>query len=226
MAYKASARFYYLFASENDVPYYKELGLQYGNALEVGVGTARVALELARAGVEVWGIDNSLHILKVARNKLKKETEAVRKRVKLFEADMKNFNLNKTFPLAYIPSSTIQHCAKQESQIACLKAINKHLSRNGFLAFNLILPSATYSNNLRFIGKAKYNDTTVMRFISYQPNWQEQLLEALLFFEVYKNGEMTKRVCDASVVATISKRDLLLLLEEAGLSRERLWRLQ
>ncbi|MCW3986059.1 MAG: class I SAM-dependent methyltransferase [Candidatus Bathyarchaeota archaeon] len=81
MAYKASPRFYGLFASENDVPYYKELGLQYGNALEVGVGTARVALELARARVEVWGIDNSLHMLKVARNKLKKETEAVRKRL-------------------------------------------------------------------------------------------------------------------------------------------------
>lgn len=53
MAYKDSARFYDLFASEDDVPYYKELGLQYGSALEVDVGTARVALELARASVEV-----------------------------------------------------------------------------------------------------------------------------------------------------------------------------
>ena len=78
------------------------------------------------------------------------------------------------------------------------------------------MPSATYSNNLRFIRKAKYNDTIVMRFISYQPNWQEQLLEVSLLFEVYKNGEIIKRIYDASIIAMISKRELLLLLEETG----------
>jgi ubiquinone/menaquinone biosynthesis C-methylase UbiE len=92
MAYKNSAPFYDLFASENDVPYYKELGLQCGSALEIGVGTARVALELAKAGVEVWGIDSSCDMLGEAKRKLEKETEALKKHVKLFEADMKNFN--------------------------------------------------------------------------------------------------------------------------------------
>jgi len=215
MAYKDSASFYDLFASENDVFYYKELGLQYGSALEIGVGTARVALELAKAGVEVWGIDSSRHMLDEAKRKLEKEAAVVQKHVKLFEADMKNFNLDRTFPLIYIPSSTIQHCAKQVDQISCLKTINKHLPRNGLLAFNLILPSTTYNNNLRFIGKIKHGDLTIMRFISYQPNWQEQLLEVLLLFEIYKNGEMTKRIYDVSTIAMISKREIVLLLEKA-----------
>lgn len=223
MAYKDSAPFYDLFASENDVPYYKELGLQHRSALELGVGTARVALELAKTGVEVWGIDNSPHMLKEAKKKLKKEIMAVQKRVKLFEADMKHFNLNRTFPLVYIPSSTIQHCTKQEDQISCLKTINKHLSRDGLLSFNLILPSTTYNNNLRFIGKVKHNDITIMRFISYQPNRQEQLLEVLLLFEVYKNGEMTKRLYDASTIAMISKREIVLLLKKTGFKIENVY---
>lgn len=223
MAYRESAPFYDLFASENDVSYYKELGLQCGSALEIGVGTARVALELARAGVEVWGIDNSLQMLKEAEKKLQKESETVQKRVRLFEADMRSFNLDRTFLFVYIPSSTIQHCAMQEDQISCLKAINKHLSKNGLLAFNLILPSSTYNNSLRFIGKVTYGNTTVMRFISYQPNWQEQLLEVLLLFEVYKNGEMTKRIYDASTIAMIGKQEMLLLLEKTGFKVEKVY---
>jgi transposase len=55
-----------------------------------------------------------------------------------------------------------------------------------------------------------------MRFISYQPNWQEQLLEVLLLFEIYKNGEMIKRIYDASTIAMISKREIALLLEKTG----------
>ena len=223
MAYKDSAPLYDLFASENDVPYYKELGLQYGSALEIGVGTARVALELAKASVKVWGIDNSRQMLAEAQKKLGKEPKAVQKRVKLLEAEMTNFSLNRTFPLIYIPSSTIQHCTKQQDQISCLKTINRHLSRNGLLAFNLILPSTTYNNNLRFIGKAPHNDNTIIRFIAYQPNWQEQLLEVLLLFEIYKNGVMTKRIYDTSTIAMISKREITLLLEKTGFKIENIY---
>ena len=216
MAYRESAPYYDLFIDENDVDYYKALALQHGSALEIGVGTARVALELAKAGIQVWGIDNSSNMLKEAEKKLQKQPKDVRERVKLLKADMTRFNLHRRFPLVYIPSSTVQHCATQDDQVACLTAINKHLAKNGLLAFNLILPSQTYNNNLRAIGKAVHRNTTVMRFISYQPNWQEQQLEVLLLFEVYMNGVMTRRVYDTSTIALIGKREMFLLLEKTG----------
>ncbi len=189
MAYKDSAPFYDLFASENDIAYHRELGLEHQKALEIGVGTARVALELAKAGVEVLGIDNSPHMLKEAEKKLERETETVQKLVRLFEADMRRFNLNRTFPLVYIPSSTMQHCTTQEDHVSCVETINEHLSRDGLLAFNLTLPRAAYNNNLRLIGKAKRNGTTIFRFIAHQLNWQEQLLEVLLLFESLRKRE-------------------------------------
>ena len=223
MAYRESASYYDLFIDEDDVGYYKALALQRESALEIGVGTARVALELAKAGVRVWGIDNSPSMLREAEKKLQKQPKAVRGRVKLLKADMTDFNLHRRFPLAYIPSSTIQHCATQDSQIACLKAINRHLTKDGLLAFNLILPSQTYSNNLHAIGKASYKDKIVMRFISYQPNWQEQQLEVLLLFEVYTKGVMTRRVYDASTIALIGKREMFLLLEKTGFRVENVY---
>jgi len=223
MAYRESAPYYDLFIDENDVDYYKTLALHHESALEIGVGTARVALELAKAGVQVWGIDNSPNMLREAEGKLQKLPKAVRERIKLLKADMTNFSLHKRFPLAYIPSSTIQHCATQDDQVACLTAINKHLNKNGLLAFNLILPSQTYNNNLRAIGRAAHRNTTVMRFISYRPNWQEQQLEVLLIFEVYTDGVMTRRVYDMSTIALIGKREMFLLLEKTGFRIENVY---
>ena len=223
MAYKESAPYYDLFTDENDVDYYKALALQHKSALEIGVGTARVALELAKAGVQVWGIDNSPSMLREAQKKLQKQPKAVRGRIRLLKADMTNFSLHKRFAFVYIPSSTIQHCATQDDQIACLTAISKHLTKRGLLAFNLIMPSQTYSNNLRAIGKAAHKNTTVMRFISYRPNWQEQQLEVLLLFEVYTDGVMTRRVYDASTIALIGKREMFLLLERTGFRVENVY---
>ena len=79
MTYRLAAKFYDLFGSKNDLGFYKELALQSGNkALELGVGTARVAISLARAGVMVIGIDNSVDMLRVAKEKLAKETGNIR----------------------------------------------------------------------------------------------------------------------------------------------------
>jgi len=156
MGYRESAPYYDLFTDENDVDYYKALALQHKSALEIGVGTARVALALAKAGVQVWGIDNSPSMLREAQKKLQKQPRPVQERIRLLKADMTSFSLHKRFSLVYIPSSTIQHCATQDDQIACLTAINKHLTKNGLLAFNLIMPSQPYSNNLRAIGKVAH----------------------------------------------------------------------
>jgi SAM-dependent methyltransferase len=223
MAYRESAPYYDLFVDENDVNYYKTLALQHKSALEIGVGTARVALELAKAGIQVWGIDNSPNMLREAQKKLHEQPKTVQERIRLLKADMTNFSLHRKFPLTYIPSSTIQHCITQDDQIACLTAINKHLTKNGLLAFNLIMPSQTYNSNVRAIGKATHRNTTVMRFISYQPNWQEQQLEVLLLFEVYTNGVMTRRVYDTSNIALIGKREMFLLLERTGFRIENVY---
>ena len=73
MTYRRAAKFYDLFGSKNDLEFYLELALQSGEkALELGVGTGRVAIPLAKAGITVVGIDNSVHMLRVAREKLAK----------------------------------------------------------------------------------------------------------------------------------------------------------
>jgi ubiquinone/menaquinone biosynthesis C-methylase UbiE len=51
---------------KDDLDFYKELALERGKkVLELGVGTGRVAIELAKANISVWGIDTSRYMLKI-----------------------------------------------------------------------------------------------------------------------------------------------------------------
>ena len=70
MDYGPASKYYDLFGSKDDVAFYRELAIKHGcRALELGVGTGRVTIELAKAGVTVLGIDNSRYMLNVARSK-------------------------------------------------------------------------------------------------------------------------------------------------------------
>ncbi|MBU7017917.1 MAG: class I SAM-dependent methyltransferase [Theionarchaea archaeon] len=216
MGYRKSAKYYDLFGEKSDIEYYRTLGKKYGAALEIGVGTARVALELALAGVDVWGIDNSDEMLQIARAKLRKHPEPIQERVTLRKGDMRDFCLSKTFPLVLIPSSGFSHCLTTEDQLACLTCVYDHLEEKGVLALDIHLPSPSYTNTLKLIDKKEIGARTVVRWISTRPDYVNQSLETVLLFETYENQEMTERIIESSRISLIYKRELFLLLEKAG----------
>src|SRR5512141_863440 len=73
-----------------------------GPILELGVGTGRVAIPLAKDGRELVGIDRSAAMLARAAAKAKK----AKVKLTLVEADMRTFALERTFPLVTIPFNT------------------------------------------------------------------------------------------------------------------------
>jgi len=139
MTYREGAEKYYdLFAEKRDTSFYLDLARQYGSkALELGVGTARLAIQLARAGVEVWGIDNSPHMLRAAKAKLAKEQLDVRNRVHLKLADVRNFDLHERFGLVYFPSFSFDHLLTRNDQASALRCVLRHLELGGVFAFDL-----------------------------------------------------------------------------------------
>ena len=90
-----------------------------GEVLELGCGTGRVLIPTARSGVEITGLDLSPDMLKVCRKKLEAEPEEVRARVRLVEADMRQFELSRTFRLVTLPFRPFQHLTTVEAQLAC-----------------------------------------------------------------------------------------------------------
>lgn len=218
MTYRLAAKYYDLFGSKNDLNFYKELALQSGGkALELGVGTARVAIPLARVDVTVAGIDNSVYVLKVAREKLAKESEAVRRRVTLKKADMKDFELNQSFPFIYIPASTFDHNIAVEDQKRTLECVYEHLEKSGTFAFDLEQVPPSKPEASWWIDRKKIEGgKMVVRSIFTRRDMTKRRCSLDLFFDVYKEGKLLERFHEYGKVAMISKDEIIRLLEETG----------
>jgi cyclopropane fatty-acyl-phospholipid synthase-like methyltransferase len=216
--YRESAKFYDLFGSKNDVNFYKELALQSGNkALELGVGTGRVAIALANAGVTVVGLDNSVHMLRVAREKLAEESETVRKHVVLRKGDMRNFELNQLFPFIYIPSSTFDHNVTVEEREQTLSCVHKHLEKKGTFVFDLVHTPLDKPERSWWIDRKEVDDgSMIVRSIFTRRNMTKLTCILDLFYDIYKNGQLVKRFHEYGKAAILSKERITKLLIENG----------
>jgi SAM-dependent methyltransferase len=131
-----------------DVAFFVDAAVKAGGpVLEVGCGTGRVLIPTARAGVDVVGLDLSEHMLTVCRRRLRDEPEAVRSKVWLAQADMRRFELGRTFALATIPFRPFQHLLTVEDQLSCLESIRRHLVSRGGLILDLFNPSLDLLTN-------------------------------------------------------------------------------
>lgn len=141
--YDNFAKFYDLEYSHkgNDLDFYFEMADTFGDPiLEIGVGTGRVALDLAYEGFYITGIDNSKKMLDVAENNLVTLPEENRSLLELVHADMRTFKINKQFPLCIIPFRAFLHNLNQKDQLRTLKQIYDHLQPGGIVALDLFVP--------------------------------------------------------------------------------------
>ena len=136
------------YASRGDVEFFiEEARRANGPVLEVGCGTGRVLIPTARAGFATSGLDASSAMLDVLRRKLAEEDEAVRARVQLHEADMRDFDLGRAFALVTIPFRPFQHLLTVDDQVSCLTSIHRHLEPGGRVILDLFNPSIDYLAN-------------------------------------------------------------------------------
>jgi SAM-dependent methyltransferase len=112
-----------------------------GRTLELGSGTGRVLLPIARAGCEISGLDRSRTMHDRCRENLAREPEDVRQRVRLYEGDMREFDLGARFYLIIAPFRSFQHQVTVEDQLRCLASIHRHLETGGRLIFDVFNPS-------------------------------------------------------------------------------------
>lgn len=106
-----------------------------GPVLELGVGSGRVAVPIAKDGHEVVGIDRSEAML--ARAEARARRKGVR--IRLLESDMRTFSLDEAFKLITIPFNTFLMLAPDD-RWACLARAREHLAPVGRLAIDVFQP--------------------------------------------------------------------------------------
>jgi SAM-dependent methyltransferase len=105
-----------------------------GRALELGIGTGRIALPLAKRGIPVHGIDLSEAM--VARLRAKPGAENIGVTV----GDFATTKVEGTFTLAYVVYNTIQNLTTQDAQVACFQNVADHLEPGGCFVIEVGLP--------------------------------------------------------------------------------------
>jgi SAM-dependent methyltransferase len=124
-----------------DVMYYVELAVASGGpVLEYGVGNGRIALPLARAGIDVVGVDHSKPMLDDLRARLRAEPADVRKHVKLVHGDMRDVRLRRRFPLVLCAFNTALHLYVRDDVERFLAGVHAHLTPRGVFVADLSTP--------------------------------------------------------------------------------------
>ncbi len=103
-------------------------------ALELGIGTGRVALPLAKRGVQVHGIELSKAM--VARLRAKPGGEDIGVTI----GDFATTTVDGSFSLAYLVFNTIMNLATQEAQVACFRNVAAHLEPGGGFVIEVGVP--------------------------------------------------------------------------------------
>jgi SAM-dependent methyltransferase len=124
-------------AYDLDLPLWRELAEQAdGPILDVGAGTGRVALDLARRGHDVTALDADPDLI----HELSSRARARNLRVKATAADARSFELGHEFALAIAPMQVVQLFGGERGRRAALAALRRHLRAGALFAAALADP--------------------------------------------------------------------------------------
>jgi len=105
-----------------------------GAALELGIGTGRIALPLSQRGVRVHGIELSPAM--VAQLQAKSGAEVIGVTIGDFSAT----RVAGTFRLAYLVYNTIENLTTQDEQVDCFRNVARHLEPGGVFVIEVEVP--------------------------------------------------------------------------------------
>jgi SAM-dependent methyltransferase len=140
--YDAIAAFYDPWSRSvtEDVGFYVEHALASGGpVVELAVGTGRIAIPIARAGIRVIGVDSSPAMLAVARAAA--EEAGVAEQIDLREGDLREPPVSERVPLVICPFRSLLHMETEEEKLRALRAAHALLEPGGRFVFDVFAPS-------------------------------------------------------------------------------------
>jgi SAM-dependent methyltransferase len=123
-----------------DIPFYVEHAiLSGGPVVELAVGTGRIAIPIAEAGIRVIGVDASSEMLAVAeRAAVEAGIEAL---VDLRVGDLAEPPVAGPVPLVICPFRSLLHLEDEPAKLHALRAVRMLLDENGRFVFDVFAPS-------------------------------------------------------------------------------------
>ncbi len=174
-----------------DVTFYRELARKRlgggGRVLELGAGSGRVTIALARDGHEVVAIDRSRPMLDRLRARVAKLPRAVARRITVAEGDLRDFSADGTFPLAIAAFNVLEHLYTRGEVDACLRRVRAHLAKGGAFAFDVQLPDMIWlmRDPEKRWARTRFTDPTTKRQMIYSTNHDYDPISQIALIRLY-----------------------------------------
>jgi SAM-dependent methyltransferase len=173
-----------------DVDFYRGLARETGGpVLELGCGTGRVLLEIARDGLACTGLDTSQAMLDVARSKTSQPAP------RWIRTAMQEFDLGgERFRLVFSAFRSFQHLYSVEDQLRCLACVQAHLAPGGRFAFDVFQPrlerlcldEEPEEEDMRF----QHEGDEVVRYARVSRDRAAQLMHVTMRYERWRGGRV------------------------------------
>ena len=199
-----------------DVPFWRRAALKAkGRVLELGCGTGRVTKPLARAGVDIVGIDRSAPML--ARALTKSPTHQITNSLSLVRGDIRALPFAaRSFSMVLAPYGILQSLTKPRDLAAALASAARVVERGGTFGIDLVpdVPKwREYTNKVQLRGRSGGADLTLVESVR-----QDRKRRLTTFEQRYieRRGGRTRNHCFELVFRTLSVPQMTRQLERAG----------
>lgn len=156
--------------------YISQARRQGGPVLELGCGTGRLSLALARSGVSVHGVDASQAMLDALARKVAQQPELIQGRITWEQGDFRALDLPAVHPLVIIPFNALHHCRSPEELQQLLAGAARAVRPGGRLTFDCYLPDLELYDrdpDQRFEERIFKDPRTGGRLRSWEQGWWE-----------------------------------------------------
>ena len=204
-----------------DVPFWRRVAIAAGGpVLELGCGTGRVSLPLARAGVTLVGIDRSAPMLARARKQiLKSSNPQILKslRLRLVRGDIRALPFaGGAFSMVLAPYGILQSLIRPRDLTATLASVARVIAAGGTFGIDLVpdVPKwREYENRVQLRGRARGAQLTLIESVRQDPGRHLTTFEQKY---VERKGKATREHRFDLTFRTLSVRQMTGQLERAG----------
>jgi 2-polyprenyl-3-methyl-5-hydroxy-6-metoxy-1,4-benzoquinol methylase len=131
-------------SGEAEVRWYLDKARTFGGpVLDLACGTGRLAILLARDGLDVTAVDRSPGMLNQFRTKLLAEPPEIQKRIQIYPQEICEFSVGRKFN-TIVCCDAYFHNLTVEDQMKCLGCVSEHLAPAGRFVFNLPNPTCDF----------------------------------------------------------------------------------
>ena len=184
---------------------------RHGCALELGIGTGRMALPLAAKGVEIHGIDASPAMIEKLRERPGSES------INVTMGNFADVNVDGKFTLIFIVFNTFFALLTQDEQVRCFRNVAQHLNEDGVFLIEAFVPDVA-----RFSGRPDLRVyTATHERVSLQAAVHDPVLQQIFTQNIVFTDDSTKLYPVQIRYAWPSELDLMAQL--AGLKLQSRW---